>query len=256
MWNLTQALAALGLGPGWAPMVQAGLADLAWPGPDGSPHWHPEDVRVWRRRVVARMEPVSLSDLRLVAMRLVPLSRAAMEARAGHRPSRKHLERLGLAVALRSADVAAETGRLGATAARLMREGYPAWTAVPEPVRAEVRRRWERGESVADIAAAVGLRPVRVRGLTRDLTPRWSAGRVCQEFGWSRDNVPQRLRRASFPEPDGTWGAGEYPARWWWPSTVIAWGEQADLRSCPECGARVAQLPQHALLHPVSQAQT
>ncbi len=41
----------------------------------------PEEVRVWQRRVLAGTEPVTVADLRLGAIRLVPLPRAAMDAR-------------------------------------------------------------------------------------------------------------------------------------------------------------------------------
>lgn len=60
-------------------------------------------------------------------MRLVPLSRADMEARAGHHPSRKLLDRLGLVVALRNSQLAAESGRLGATGRATVRRTGRLW---------------------------------------------------------------------------------------------------------------------------------
>ncbi len=169
-------------------------------------------MRVWELRTLAATERGNVGELRPVAMRLVPW------AARGHEGPGPRVEiprsgwgglGLGWRCGARSRPPTA-TGLVPRAA--LMREGYPAWTTVLTMRHVEVWRRWAPGTLVQQIAAVVVCGRCRSGEATRELPERWTAARVCQEFAWSRENLPQRLRRASFPDRDGISGTGSFRA--------------------------------------------
>lgn len=64
-------------------------------------------------------------------------------------------------------------------------------------------------------------------------------------FGWSPDNLLQKVKRGTFPLEDGA----DRHTRWWWEPTVDQWEVTTELTSCPVCSARVQRLPQHMRRH-------
>lgn len=240
--GLTTVCAALGLGNAWAPVLRRVDEDLSEP-------------LAWRRRFLADTEPVTLRDLRVVALRMLGLPPTRIAGRTGRRsvPPRQHIDRTCLAVAVRLADTASHNGaarRPGTASHRLIHECIPAYT--DDPVSQDAfDRLWLQGLTLDEIRAALSLGPKVAQAHAAAAPPRWVGKDVAAFLGWSRENHRLRLARGHFPIPDGrTGGNGTGAAKdWWWPSTVTEWASAQPFVRCPQCNASVARLKQHLTKH-------
>lgn len=242
-----QLLYELGLGRAWAGVLETTLRAARVP--ERGRAWDADAVQGWRNRMVAAGDLLSVHQYRLVAMTMASFGPAVIRERAGTASDRGVLERCGLMLALRyTADITPmRSGRAGH---RLVRDGMRWRGEVPMVVRHDVERMWLTGVSRADIAQATGLGPTPLAKLVRDLPPRLTSGKVTARFGWSADNIFQKVSRGTFPAADGR----EAAMRWWWPKTVDAWERSRDLVQCPHCPARVERLGAHLQSHSPARA--
>jgi hypothetical protein len=109
------------------------------------------------------------------------------------------------------------------------------------------------GQTIGSIAAAYsapeGLvsRSTRPWGPFRPPGPRLPAGLVggkgiARLAGVSDATGLRWVRTGRVPDPDFVVGKGR-PL--WLTTTIVAWLEETDLQSCPDCGARCVSLNQH-----------
>lgn len=229
--------AALGLGEAWEPVLHCLGAD-------------PSSLLPWRRRFVAATEPMTIADLRTIALRLQGHGPRGIAARAGRAAaaSRHQIDRLCLAAAVRLAGDDAgpswQLTRTGRTGRRLVHDGIPLYanTAIPQK---DFDRLWLDGLSLEEIRAALVVGPKAARRLAQAAPPRWVGKDVAAYFGWSRENHRLRLAGGHFPPPDGRDGHSD----WWWPTTVTKWATTEEFVRCPECDAQVLRLKQHMTKH-------
>lgn len=107
---------------------------------------------------------------------------------------------------------------------------------------------WLAGTSRSEIAVTCHLGPAALGRIIETLPPRLTSGMVTTRFGWSPDNIFQKLNRGTFPAPDGTDGPSGH-TRWWWATTIDAWAADRDLVTCPRCNAQVERLTMHMRAH-------
>lgn len=238
-----RVLDRLSLGRAWATALETELAAAGVPRHGGA--WDADAVTGWARRMIAASDLLTIHQYRLVAMRLASFSPAVIRARAESGMDRGVLDRCGLMLALRyTTDLAPmKVGRAGH---RLVRDGMPSRGQVSVVARRDVERLWLAGVSRADIAISSGLGPKALARLVRQLPPRLTSGAVTARFGWSPDNIFQKVSRGTFPAEDGRDGQ----LQWWWASTVDAWERGRQLVQCPHCPARVERLGAHLKAHP------
>lgn len=233
---LATVCAALGLGHAWTRVLQRLRDDLSEP-------------LAWRRRFLAETEPVTLADLRVVALRMQGLGPTRIASRVGRRsvPPRSHIDRICLAVAVRLADRnggAQPAGRPGTASRQLIQNGVPRFT--DDPVSQDgFNRLWVQGLPLDDIRSALAIGPKVAKAHAAKAPPRWVGKDVAAFLGWSRENHRLRLSRGSFPEPDGRDGSKD----WWWPATITEWADTQAFIRCPHCNASVARLKQHLTKH-------
>lgn len=121
---LAPVCAALGLDHVWIPVLRRLRDDLSEP-------------LAWRRRFLADTEPITLGDLRVVALRMQGLGPTRIAHRLGRRsiPPRHQIDRTCLAVAVRLANGEGSTqvlaGRPGRTSLQLVQNGIPRYTDDP-----------------------------------------------------------------------------------------------------------------------------
>lgn len=238
---LTIVCAALGLSHAWVPVLERLGEDLSEPA-------------AWRRRFLADTEPVTCGDLRVVALRAQGLTPTHIAGRVGRRsvPSRQHIARTCLAVAVRLADTSApsrspRTPRGGSAGHRLVQDGIPAYSDDPASQDA-FDRLWLQGLPLADIRGVLSIGPKVAKAHAAAAPPRWVGKDVAAFLGWSPENHRLRLARGHFPEPDGQSGSGA-AKDWWWPATVMGWAASQSFVHCPECSASVARLKPHLTKH-------
>lgn len=242
MPSTERLLDELSLGRAWATALETELTAAGVPRHGGT--WDGGAVTGWARRMVAASDLLTIHQYRLVAMRLASFSPAVIRERAQSGMDRGVLERCGLMLALRyTTDLAPmKVGRAGH---RLVRDGIASHGQVSVVAGRDVERLWLAGVSLAEIAASSGLGPTVLGRLVRTLPPRLTSGAVTARFGWSPDNIFQKLSRGTFPVEDGREGQ----LRWWWGSTVQAWEQHRTLVQCPHCPARVERLGAHLQAH-------
>lgn len=232
---------ALGLGEAWETTLRNQGAEIG-------------DSHAWRRRLIAATEPLTVADLRVVALRLqgLPPSAIAMR-RSRKRLVRADVERLCLAVAVRlTSDDAGPSWRLlgvGRSGRELVRNAMPPERAVPNVPQTEFDRLWLKGHSKHELRDLLAIGPAAVERFATQAPPRWFGREIAAHLGWSRENHRLRLARGHFPEPDGRDGL----RNWWWPDTVIVWARGQRLVPCPACGAQVERLKQHWRMHSLRQ---
>ncbi|TQJ49282.1 hypothetical protein [Phycicoccus sp. SLBN-51] len=240
---VTAVCAVLGLGHAWVPVLRRLGEDLSEP-------------MAWRRRFLADTEPVTVRDLRVVALRTLGLTPTRIASRIGRRsvPPRHHIDRICLAVAVRLADPDWQDGALGArrpgaASHRLVHDGIPAYT--DDPVSQDAfDRLWLQGLPLEEMRAVLSIGPKVAKAHAAAAPPRWAGKDVAAFFGWSRENHRLRLARGHFPKPDGTTVSSSGATKdWWWPSTVTEWAAAQPFVRCPECNASVARLKQHLTKH-------
>lgn len=229
--------ALLGLGAPWSTVMDRLVDD--------------EDLERWRRTYVLRTEPVTIAQLRAVALAMCGERLADIPNRGGRRGLHKQeLENLALGVALRylGNDAPWRLPRPPTTGHRLILEGVPTSSGGPRPAydAGAFLVSWVEGLPVATIAHKLGLSlAMTARIAATAQPPRWRASEVTAYFGWTGDNLYQRLNRGRFPAPDGH----DPQLRWWWPATITTWADAQDLHACPDCGALVQRMPQHQARH-------
>lgn len=235
---------ALGLGPAWLPILRRLEEDLSEP-------------LAWRRRFLADTEPVTVRDLRVVALRRQGLGPTRIASRVGRRsvPPRQHIDRTCLAVAVRLADAGSRDGsplvHPGSTSHRLVHDGIPSYT--DDPVSQDAfDRLWLQGLPLEEIRATLSIGPKVAKAHAAAAPPRWVGRDVAAFLGWSPENHRLRLARGHSPSPDGraATGSGSGATKdWWWPSTVTEWAASQPFVRCPQCNASVARLKQHLTKH-------
>lgn len=268
VWSPSDASAALGLSPAWlAHLANAAALPEADGGRNGIPTWRPETLRGWLRgqEAVAERMPLASSDLRAVALALAGISTVELAERTGYRAAavRGRLARVAWALVLAtpletrlalldSAPAVANVGRSPSTSRSTLVLGGPPspGTGVPHRRLQRTVRLWDDGLTMEEIAAALGVSEgaLLCALASEDAPPlpeRWGVPRAASYLGWTDDNVRGHVRRGTFPVPDGRTGARQ----WWWPRTIESWAQANLPRRCPQCGARVAQLPQHLRRH-------
>lgn len=231
------------LGRAWATALETELAAAGVARHGGV--WDAAAVTGWARRMVATSDLLTIHQYRLVAMRLASFSPAVIRQRAESGMDRGVLDGCGLMLALRCTTDLAPM-RVGRAGHRLVRDGIASRGQVSVVARGDVERLWLAGVSRADIAVSSGLGPKALAKLVRQLPPRLTSGAVTARFGWSPDNIFQKVSRGTFPAEDGRDGQ----LRWWWASTVGAWERGRQLVQCPHCPARVERLGAHLKAHP------
>jgi hypothetical protein len=268
VWSTEQASAGLSLSLPWLEQLRTtGL----FPAPDvegADPRWHEHQLRAWlhRAQVRADLDPPPLRELRLLALALTGVPRRELSARSGVRADAvsARLLRAALTVVLSvpaeiraellwlgSADTAERPTSVSRSLACLVLNGPPTPSqALPRRRLEWAQRRWVDGHALRAIAADCGVSAGALRRAlaAADLTlgpERWGAPQVAEHLGWTLGNVASRLRTGTFPTPDGWEGARS----WWWRHVIEGWAERSLPHRCPDCGARVAQLPQHQRRH-------
>jgi hypothetical protein len=223
-------------------------------------------VPVIHRRTIERLsEParkgrLSLVDLRVLSLRMIGLHEFSIGKRVGLSAEsiRRSLWRTASTVLAgiepqvleaweaSGADVIslARRSNVGATAVRLIREGFPATNpkALTKPLVRHVESLWQAGASWREIEKRTRLSQARLeRSGQFDLPTRWYRSDVTDCLGWSNARIYQAPK--GLPIPDGH--EGDRP--WWWPKTIQEWANT--LAVCPECGGRFATLAQHSSSH-------
>lgn len=231
--------AALGLGEAWEPLLRRLSAD-------------PSNLLPWRRRFLAATEPMTIADLRTIALRIQGHGPRRIATRAGRAAaaSRHQIDLLCLAAAVRlTGDDAGTSWRLtrtGKTGRRLVRDGVPPYPTNHARIpQRDFDRLWLDGLPLEEIRASLGVGPTAARCLRQTAPPRWVGKDVAAYFGWSRENHRLRLGGGHFPPPDGRDGQSD----WWWPITITRWARTQAFVRCPECGAQVLRLKQHLTKH-------
>lgn len=234
---LATVCTVLGLGHAWIPVLQRLRDDLSEP-------------LAWHRRFLAETEPITLADLRVVALRMQGLGPTRIASRVGRRsvPPRSHIDRTCLAVAVRLADGNGRaeqlTGWAGTASRQLVQNGIPRFT--DDPVSQVVfNRLWLQGLPLDDIRSALAIGPTIAKAHASKAPPRWVGKDVAAFLGWSRENHRLRLARGYFPQPDGRDRLND----WWWPATVTEWAASQPFVRCPDCNASVLRLKQHLIRH-------
>lgn len=227
----------LHLGGPWEPLLQKLVVETC------------DDAPSWRRRLILATEPITVQQLRVIALAMRGVSTAQIHARTpgSARISRHEVESLALAVALRytSDDAGWDFPKPGTSARRLVEEGLPA----PQPDAPHTHQfaeLWARGLPLEEIRGQLGITVAATRRLATAATPpRWNGIDIAAHFGWSRENHRLKLARGHFPAPDGREGV----IAWWWPITITRWAQIQDFTTCPDCGAKVQRLSQHQVKH-------
>ena len=209
------------MGDAWEPILRNQGADVG-------------DAQAWRRRLIAATEPLTVADLRVVALRLQGLPPSVIAKRRGRkRLDRAAVERLCLAAAARlTSDDAGPAWRLlgvGRTGRELVRNAMPPERAVANVPQAEFDRLWLNGHSKQELRDLLAVGPTAVERLATQAPPRWFGREIAAHLGWSRENHRLRLARGHFPEPDGRDGQRE----WWWPDTVTTWASEQRFVTLP-----------------------
>lgn len=230
--------AVLGLSNAWIPVLQRLEDDLSEP-------------LAWRRRFVTDTDPVTLGDLRVVALRMQGLGPTRIAGRIGRRsiPARQLVDRTCLAVVVRLAETNSQSSsvlppRPGTASHQLIHGGIPSYT--DDPVSQDsFNRLWLQGLPLDDIreALSIGARVGKTHAAAAP--PRWVGKDVAAFLGWSPENHRLRLARGHFPKPDGRDGVKD----WWWPTTVTDWAASQPFVRCPHCNASVLRLKQHLIKH-------
>lgn len=229
--------AALGLGEAWEPVLHLLNADSS-------------NLLPWRRRFLAATEPMTIADLRTIALRLQGHGPRRIASRAGRTApaSRQQIDRLCLAAAIRFAGDDAGPSwpltRTGRTGRGLIHDGIPPYANTPVPQK-DFDRLWLDGLSLAEIQTVLVVGSKAAKRLAQAAPPRWVGKDVAAYFGWSRENHRLRLAGGHFPPPDGRDGHSD----WWWPTTITTWAKTQAFVRCPECGAQVLRLRQHITKH-------
>ena len=238
-----ELLHELGLGPSWVTAVEVELEAAGVR--RTSDVWDSALVRGWVNRTVADGDLLTARQYRAVAMRLNRFPPPVIRQRAETAMGRAEIERCGLTIALRYTHDYAPmvVGRAGH---RLVRQGLADGRRdLPPAAAARARELWEAGATRQEMAAQFELGPAALARVVAQLPERLTSGAVSSRFGWSADNIFQRLDRGTFPSPDGVEGHRQ----WWWATTVQAWEDQQELAQCPQCPARVRRMSAHARAH-------
>ncbi|GAB3069332.1 hypothetical protein [Pedococcus soli] len=235
-YDAAGACALLGLGAVWAPVLGQHLGPT---GDDG--RWTADEVHTSVRRLLTRFDDVSIADLRTLA-RATTSTDAAVSVRSSTR-----MLVLALTVALAAAgDDAGWRGRRGRTTRALLTRGLATQDDRDAAAAVAFEALWVGGCSRDHIAAVLMLSNAAVERRAKNASPpRWGYRAVTRHLGWSPDNLRLRRNNGTFPAPDGT----DRGKDWWWPATIDSWADSAELSRCPDCGARVAKLPQHQRAH-------
>ncbi|GAA2735245.1 hypothetical protein GCM10009867_17110 [Pedococcus aerophilus] len=206
--------------------------------------WDPQGVGAWVRRMLVGSDLLTNSDVRVMAMRLSSFPATTIRSRARSRLRGTELDRRALMLALRyTHDLAPlRTGRAGH---RLVTTGWPSGSERPAVVQRAIEKQWADGADRASIATKFNLGPNAGARLWAQLPPRLTSGAITARFGWSPDNIFQKLARGTFPPADGVDGQ----TKWWWPGTVDAWEQTRTMAQCPHCPARVERLTTHMQRH-------
>jgi hypothetical protein len=190
--SLAAACTVLGLGRAWVSTLDRLEEDLSEP-------------VAWHRRFLAATEPVSLADLRMVALRMAGLGPTRIAGRMGRRsvPTRQHVARTGLAVAVRLVDASpssqgVEALRPGSAGHRLVHEGLPPYT--DDPISQDAfDRLWLQGLPLRDIRAQLSIGPKVAKTHAAAALPRWVGTDVAAFLGWSRENHRRGLGGDGLP---------------------------------------------------------
>lgn len=228
----------------------------AWWEPWLERHGAGADPLPWRRRLIASTEPVTASDIQVVALRMAGLTPIEIAREMGRsRLNRTQVERLCIAVALR---LACDEGGIdwGVSSdsdlgRRLVRDALPPYSTEVS-LHEQFTAMWLEGRPLDEIRSVLSLSKSAAKRSSEKAPPRWDGRRVAYFMGWSRENHRLRLSTGHFPSPDGRDGH----SNWWWPETIDDWAQAQNLQSCPACGARVAKLPQHTRKHTREGLQT
>lgn len=139
--------AALGLGEAWEPVLHLLSTD-------------PSNLLPWRRRFLAATEPMTIAELRIIALRLQGHGPRRIASRAGGTApaSRQHIDRLCLAAAIRftgdDAGPSWQLTRTGRTGQGLIHDGIPPYANTPVAQR-DFERLWLAGLPLAEIQAVL-----------------------------------------------------------------------------------------------------
>lgn len=235
--NTATISAALGLGEAWEPVLQLLSADAS-------------NLLPWRRRFMAATEPMTIAELRTIALRLQGHGPRGIATRAGRtEPApRQQIDRLCLAAAIRftgdDAGPSWQLTRTGRTGRRLVHDGIPPYANTRISQR-DFDRLWLDGLSLAEIQVALVVGSKVAKRLAQAAPPRWVGKDVAGFFGWSRENHRLRLAGGHFAPPDGRDGHSD----WWWPTTITRWAKTQAFVRCPDCRAQVLRLKQHMTKH-------
>lgn len=232
--------------------------------------WLSVDVDHWARRIATAREegpalpaPIPTEDLRLVALRMLPLHELVIASRLGLTASlvRRRL-RDSMFALLRtvesdvvtawqetaSADRAhvARRSRVSPTLVRLILDGFPAaHPGAISPARAAtVQQMWRAGapwHQIAERTAVTERAAARPESRVVLASKRWSPADAGRFLGWSSGRIYQRP--PDLPQPDGADG----DRVWWWSTTIQTWA--ATLDECPTCGGRFRSVGRHAHWH-------
>jgi hypothetical protein len=253
------------LTPAWVNMlVRAGR----FPRPTGRGRWRADQVDIWARHdALTHREPRPLTPfaLRVVALRLLPLSAASIAARLGVR--RGVIEEMLIVAGLdrvrglddglidawlqgrrrgQTDDRLARNAHAGRSTFHLAVDGYPPveGNALAPILARQLERRWRQGQGKSDLERVARTTWRRITHPASGVVlegERWTSPRITDFLGWSDGRIYQRPR--GMPEPDGRHGGHA----WWWKQTIVEWAES--LEACPDCGARVARLSHHRWIH-------
>lgn len=238
-------LVQLGLGPAWSQALEAELTANGISPQAGA--WNTDMVDGWRRRTLADGDLLTLREYRLLAMRVASFAPMTIRERAHGRTDRATFGRLGLTLALRYTH-GLEPLHPGRAGHRLLTKG-PDWQGdPPRVVRRTAEQLWLAGAARQNIATACGLGPAALARVIEPLPARLTSGMVTARFGWSADNVFQKVNRGTFPPPDGFDGPSRQ-VRWWWATTIDEWAADRNLVTCPQCDAQVERLTTHQRAH-------
>jgi hypothetical protein len=202
--------------------------------------------------MIADTEPMTINDLRVVALRLQGLGPATVATKAERKITSARIDYLCLAAAVRyTHDDAGPGWRVrpaGRAAEKLVAHGLPPKRSMPPTLQDNFNRLWRAGMPLDHVRTELSLNKPMLKRLVENAPRRWVGRDVAAHLGWSRENHRLRLARGHFPQPDGK----DRRSDWWWPETVRTWAEAKALTRCPVCGAQVERLQQHSRRHAVT----